>query len=74
MFDERGQELGIGGFLAVRDESKGPARRTEREQTMGLRGMPEGELIFENLEVPADMAVLPPSGLRARLCRPDERL
>ncbi len=31
---------------------------------MGLRGMPEGELTFENLEVPADMAVLPPSGFR----------
>jgi alkylation response protein AidB-like acyl-CoA dehydrogenase len=29
---------------------------------MGLRGMPEGELVFENLQVPASMAVLPPSG------------
>ena len=37
---------------------------TRREQTMGLRGMPEGELTFEDLEVPADMAVLPPSGFR----------
>ena len=63
VFDERGQELGIGGFLAVREESKG-LRVTRREQTMGLRGMPEGELTFENLEVPADMAVLPPSGFR----------
>jgi len=63
VFDERGQELGIGGFLAVRDERKG-LRVTRREQTMGLRGMPEGELTFENLEVPADMAVLPPSGFR----------
>ena len=63
VFDERGQELGVGGFLAVRDESKG-LRVGRREQTMGLRGMPEGELIFENLEVPAAMAVLPPSGLR----------
>ncbi len=62
VFDERGQELGIGGFLAVRDENKA-LRVTKREQTMGLRGMPEGELTFENLEVPADMAVLPPSGL-----------
>jgi alkylation response protein AidB-like acyl-CoA dehydrogenase len=61
VFDERGQELGIGSFLAVRDENKG-LRVTKREQTMGLRGMPEGELTFENLEVPADMAVLPPSG------------
>ena len=63
VFDERGQELGVGGFLAVRDESKG-LHVGRREQTMGLRGMPEGELIFENLEVPAAMAVLPPSGLR----------
>ncbi len=65
VFDERGQELGIGGFLAVRDHANGPnvgLRVARREQTMGLRGMPEGELIFENLEAPADMAVLPPSG------------
>jgi len=62
VFDERGQELGIGGFLAVRNESKG-LRVGRREQTMGLRGMPEGELLFEDLEVPATMAVLPPSGL-----------
>ena len=63
VFDERGEELGVGGFLAVRDEAKG-LRVTKREQTMGLRGMPEGELTFENLEVSADMAVLPPSGFR----------
>jgi alkylation response protein AidB-like acyl-CoA dehydrogenase len=63
VFDERGQELGIGGFLAVRDEAKG-LRLARREQTMGLRGMPEGELVFEDLEVPASMAVVPPSGLR----------
>src|SRR4249920_3665592 len=37
VFDERGEELGIGGFLAVRDESKG-LRVGRREQTMGLRG------------------------------------
>jgi 3-sulfinopropanoyl-CoA desulfinase len=61
VFDERGEDLGIGGFLAVRNEAKG-LRATKREQTMGLRGMPEGELTFENLEVPASMAVLPPSG------------
>ena len=63
VFDEHGQALGIGGFLAVRDDANG-LRMTRREQTMGLRGMPEGELTFENLEVPADMAVLPPSGFR----------
>ena len=63
VFDEAGKELGVGGFLAVRDESKG-LRIVRREKTMGLRGMPEGELAFEALEVPAVMAVLPPSGFR----------
>src|SRR5262252_3711011 len=63
VFDERGENLGIGGFLAVRDEAKG-LRVVRREQTMGLRGMPEGELAFEDLEVPAAMAVVPPSGFR----------
>ena len=63
VYDEKGDALGVGGFLAVRDEAKG-LHATKREQTMGLRGMPEGELTFENLEVPADMAVLPPSGYR----------
>ena len=63
VFDEAGADLGIGGFLAVRDEAKG-LRVVRREKTMGLRGMPEGELAFENLEVPAAMAVLPPSGFR----------
>jgi alkylation response protein AidB-like acyl-CoA dehydrogenase len=63
VFDEHGEELGIGGFLAVRGESQG-LRIGKREQTMGLRGMPEGEIIFENLEVPAAMAILPPTGFR----------
>ncbi len=63
VFDERGEALGIGGFLAIRDGTKG-LRVSKREPTMGLRGMPEGELTFENLEVPAGMVVIPPSGFR----------
>jgi alkylation response protein AidB-like acyl-CoA dehydrogenase len=63
VFDEKGEELGMGGFLAVHGEHRG-IKITKREQTMGLRGMPEGELSFEDLEVPADLAVVPPSGLR----------
>jgi alkylation response protein AidB-like acyl-CoA dehydrogenase len=63
VFDEAGNDLGIGGFLAVRDEAKG-LRLARRERTMGLRGMPEGELVFEDLEIAAEMAVLPPSGFR----------
>jgi len=67
VFDENGRELGIGGFLAVRQENENAAkglRVTRREKTMGLRGMPEGELVFEDLDVPAGMAVLPPAGFR----------
>jgi alkylation response protein AidB-like acyl-CoA dehydrogenase len=63
VYDERGADLGIGGFLAVRGEAKG-LRVVRREATMGLRGMPEGELVFEDLEVPAAMALVPPSGFR----------
>ena len=67
VFDENGADLGVGGFLAVRDETdkrSSGLRFVKREETMGLRGMPEGELAFENLEVPADMVVMPPSGFR----------
>ena len=66
VFDEDGEDLGIGGFLAVRDADKGTPglAATKRAPTMGLRGMPEGELTFEDLEVPADMVVMPPSGFR----------
>ena len=66
-FDERGGDLGVGGFLAVRDEAKGTPKGltvSKREKTMGLRGMPEGELTFDNLEIPADMVVMPPSGFK----------
>src|SRR3989304_1203687 len=67
VFDERGEDLGIGGFLAVRQENNNEAkglRVTKREKTMGLRGMPEGELTFENLEVPADQGGRPPARVR----------
>jgi alkylation response protein AidB-like acyl-CoA dehydrogenase len=63
VFDEQGAPLGIGGFLAVRDEAPG-LRMVRRENTMGLRGMPEGELVFEDLEVPAHRVVMPPSGFK----------
>lgn len=63
VFDERGDELGIGGFLAVRDQTKG-LRIGNREPTMGLRGIPEAEVIMEDMEVGADALVMPPRGLR----------
>jgi len=59
--DERGNALGIGGFLAVQDDS-GTISRSKRERTMGLCGMPEGELVFKDLFVPDEMVIAPPSG------------
>ena len=63
VFDEREEELGIGGFLAVAGEAKG-LRVVRREPTMGLRGMPEGEIVFEDLAVPAAMVLAPRSGFK----------
>ncbi|MGM0560932.1 MAG: 3-sulfinopropanoyl-CoA desulfinase [Pseudomonadota bacterium] len=63
VFDEKGEEQGIGGFLALRGEAEG-LRIGPREPTMGLRGIPETEVIFEDLEVPESMVVLPPSGFK----------
>jgi 3-sulfinopropanoyl-CoA desulfinase len=67
VFDETGREQGIGGFIAVRDPDRGTPKGLvigKREPAMGLRGIPEAEVIFDNLEVPADMMVEPPRGLR----------
>jgi hypothetical protein len=64
---EGGVEQGIGGFLILRDPEAGTPKGLvigAREPTMGLRGIPETELIFEDLEVPAEMLVQPPEGLR----------
>jgi alkylation response protein AidB-like acyl-CoA dehydrogenase len=63
VFDEDGVELGIGGFLAIRDETPGLSFG-RREPTMGLRGIPEMEVLFDDMEVGEDMVVVPPSGWR----------
>jgi len=63
VFDENGAEQGIGGFIAIRDEAAG-LKVGKREPTMGLRGIPETELIFENLEIPAEHVLVPPGGFR----------
>lgn len=63
VFDEAGQEEGVGGFIAVRDETPG-LKIGKREPAMGLRGIPEAEIIFEDMELTGDALVLPPRGLR----------
>ncbi|USG62581.1 acyl-CoA dehydrogenase family protein [Sneathiella marina] len=60
---ENGVSQGIAGFLAVRDETEGLIIG-KREPAMGLRGIPETEVIFENMEVDEGMAVIPPEGLK----------
>ncbi|MEC9467357.1 MAG: 3-sulfinopropanoyl-CoA desulfinase [Actinomycetota bacterium] len=61
VFDEQGAEEGIGGFLAIRDENPGLVIG-RREPTMGLRGIPETEVLLEDMEVAPEMVLVPPSG------------
>ncbi|MBL6456014.1 acyl-CoA dehydrogenase family protein [Belnapia sp. T6] len=61
---EDGKELGIGGFLVVRNgEGDPPGLIVHRRiPSMGLKGMPEAELRFEGLVVPDSMVLRPPGG------------
>jgi alkylation response protein AidB-like acyl-CoA dehydrogenase len=60
---ENGVEQGIGGFIAVRDQAKGLVVG-RRESAMGLRGIPECEILFEDLQIPQEMMLVPPEGIR----------
>ena len=60
-------ERGIAAFIVVRDPATAAPDGLvigKREPTMGLRGIPETEVILNDLEVPADMMVVPPGGLQ----------
>ena len=64
---EDGEAQGIGGFIAVRDPDGGTPKGLivgTREPAMGLRGLPETEIILKDLEVADDMVVIPPTGLK----------
>ena len=63
VFDERGDDEGIGGFIALRDETPG-LRIGEREPAMGLRGIPETKVHLEDMEITPDRMIIPPRGLR----------
>ncbi|MBO6519190.1 MAG: acyl-CoA dehydrogenase family protein [Rhodospirillales bacterium] len=60
---ENGNDMGIGGFIAIRGEADG-LRVGTREPAMGLRAIPECEMIFEDLFVPESMALIPPEGIK----------
>ena len=59
---ENNESQGIAGFIALRG-TKGLIIGT-REPAMGLRGIPETQIIFEDLEIPQEMVLIPPEGLR----------
>ncbi len=64
IFDQAGRRQGIGGFLAVRNPDAATPKGLvigRREPTMGLRGIPETEILFEDLEI-ADEMVLRTAG------------
>jgi len=63
VYNHQGEAQGIGGFLAIRDEVSG-FRIVKREPTMGLRGIPEAEISFEDMELPPSALIIPPRGLK----------
>lgn len=60
---EEGEDKGIGGFIAIRDETEG-LRIGKREYAMGLRGIPETEIIFEDMFIPSDRVIQLPEGFK----------
>jgi alkylation response protein AidB-like acyl-CoA dehydrogenase len=62
VFDEQGEHLGIGGFIALAGEQG--LEIGHREPTMGLRSIPETEVILDNMELSADRLIEPPKGLK----------
>ena len=60
---EDGEEKGIGGFIAVRDQTPG-LTIGRREPAMGLRGIPESEIICQDMQVHESMMVVPPEGIK----------
>ena len=60
---EGGEDIGIGGFMAFRDEDEGLVIGP-REPTMGLRGIPETRVEFHDLTLAADRLIAPPEGIR----------
>jgi 3-sulfinopropanoyl-CoA desulfinase len=62
---EDGVEQGIAGFMVVRDgDAPHELVIGERIPAMGVRGIPETHVHFENLRVPRSALVAPPQGLR----------
>jgi alkylation response protein AidB-like acyl-CoA dehydrogenase len=63
---ENGVDQGIGGFIVVREGEGSPPGLVigERQFAMGVRGIPETVVEFQDLDVPAEMALPSPGGFR----------
>ncbi|MFQ5626310.1 MAG: acyl-CoA dehydrogenase family protein, partial [Methyloligellaceae bacterium] len=60
---EDGEDQGIGGFIAIRDEDEGLVIGA-REPAMGLRGIPETIVEFHDLTLGAERMIVPGDGIR----------
>lgn len=60
---EDGESRGIAGFIAIRDETPGLVIGA-REPAMGVRGIPETYVDFNDMEIADDRMLVPPNGLR----------
>jgi alkylation response protein AidB-like acyl-CoA dehydrogenase len=56
-------DQGIAGFLAYRDQDEGLIIGT-REPAMGLRGIPETQVLMRDMRLSVDRMIMPPGGLK----------
>jgi alkylation response protein AidB-like acyl-CoA dehydrogenase len=65
---EDGVDQGIAGFIAFRDPDNHRVDDGlvigEREPAMGLRGIPETQVHFRDMQLPADRILIPPGGVK----------
>ena len=68
VLNPHGVDQGIGGFILHRDKDLGIEPKgfeiVRHERTLGLCGMPEAELAFNDVEIDSSMALIPPSGFQ----------
>ncbi len=65
---ENSVSQGIAGFIAILDETPGLVIGRP-VPAMGVRGIPDTGVSFNDMEVPEDIVVIPPSGLKKGFAR-----
>jgi alkylation response protein AidB-like acyl-CoA dehydrogenase len=63
LLNDEGISQGIAGFIAIRDKTPGLIVG-DREPAMGVRGIPETYVDFQDMEISEDMIVVPPQGIK----------